>query len=62
MTLSVIEHMIAETDLGQPSFYDRLRAELSAELEQLSADSQLLQHRYERFRRFGAEQEREINP
>ena len=62
LTLSVIEHMIAETDLGQPSFYDRLRAELSAELEQLSADNQLLQHRYERFRRFGAEQEREINP
>ena len=54
LTLSVIERMISETDLGQPPFYAGLRKQLTQELDTLYADPDLLQHRYERFRRIGA--------
>lgn len=53
LTLSVIERMIGEADLGQPPFYARLRAMLSRELAELSEQESLLQQRYERFRRIG---------
>ena len=54
LTLSVIERMISEMDIGQPSFYANIRKLLSEELNRLFQDKQLLQHRYERFRRIGA--------
>ena len=54
LTHSVIERMIKENDLGQPPFYERLREELVAELQTLEANEDLLQQRYERFRRIGA--------
>ena len=54
LTLSVIERMISETDLGQPPFHAGLRKQLTQELDTLYADPDLLQHRYERFRRIGA--------
>ena len=59
MTLSVIERMIKETDIGQPSFYAHIRALLSEELRQLDQNDQLLQQRYDRFRRMGT-QKKEI--
>ena len=54
LTHSVIERMISETDLGQPPFHAGLRKQLTQELDTLYADPDLLQHRYERFRRIGA--------
>ena len=56
LTLSVIERMIVETNLGQPSFYAQIRELLSEELEQLSHNDQLLQQRYDRFRRIGTQE------
>lgn len=53
LTLSVIELIIKEDDLGQPSFYAGLRETLSAEIAELEQDEQLLEKRYQRFRRIG---------
>jgi len=54
LTLSVIERMISEEDLGQMPFYEKIRKMLETELLLLSENEQLLQQRYERFRRIGA--------
>ena len=54
LTLSVIERMISEEDLGQTPFYQNIRQMLTSELQQLSENEQLLQQRYHRFRRIGA--------
>jgi acetyl-CoA carboxylase carboxyl transferase subunit alpha len=51
--LGIIERILSETDLGQKEYYDRIRALLSEELEELSKDPDLLPKRYERFRRIG---------
>ena len=59
LTLSVIERMISEEDLGQTPFYDRLREMLTSELQHLSQNRQLLKERYDRFRRIGAPAEDE---
>lgn len=53
LTLSVIERMIKEDDLGQPSFYAKIRELLTAELADLEKNDHLLEDRYERFRRIG---------
>ncbi|MGM9628772.1 MAG: acetyl-CoA carboxylase carboxyltransferase subunit alpha [Faecousia sp.] len=53
LTLSVIERMIKEDDLGQPSFYARIRELLTAELAVLEKNDHLLEDRYARFRRIG---------
>lgn len=53
LLLSVIERVISETDIGQPSFYAHIRKLLSEEFQRLSSNKQLLQQRYERFRRIG---------
>lgn len=53
LTHSVIERMISEAEIGQPSFYAHIRQLLSEELEALEQDPLLVQHRYERFRRIG---------
>lgn len=54
LTHGVIERMISEVDIGRPAFYARLREDLSRELEALEHNEQLLEQRYERFRRMGA--------
>ena len=53
LTLSVIERMIKEDDLGQPSFYAKIRELLTAELADPEKNDHLLEDRYERFRRIG---------
>lgn len=53
LTLSVIEGIITEKDLGQTPFYARIRTMLTEELASLEENDALLQQRYERFRRFG---------
>ena len=39
---------------GEEAFYERIRLMLCEEIEQLSGDPDLLQKRYERFRRIGS--------
>ena len=58
LRLGVIENILPEKDLGQKPFYDRIRGALAAELEQLSADPDLVTKRYDRFRRNGQVKER----
>lgn len=53
LTLSVIERMIKEDNLGQPSFYADLREMLVQEIAVLEKNENLLQERYDRFRRIG---------
>ena len=52
-SLSVIEEIISEKDLGQDQFYENLRTMIFKELHTLSADPELLSKRYGRFRRIG---------
>ncbi|MBQ7336401.1 MAG: acetyl-CoA carboxylase carboxyltransferase subunit alpha [Clostridia bacterium] len=51
--LGVIEKILPEEDLGEPSYYERIRALLSEEIVRLTHDPDLLQKRYDRFRRIG---------
>lgn len=53
--LGVIERILPEKDMGQKPFYDRIRAELRGELENLSNDPDLIAKRYDRFRRIGTD-------
>lgn len=53
-SLGIIERIISENDIGTADFYDRLRAMLAEEIEELSSDADLVSKRYERFRRIGA--------
>lgn len=53
MDFGIIEKIIPETDIGKQPFYDLLRRSLADELQVLSADPDLVQKRYDRFRRFG---------
>ena len=52
-SLGVIEAVLSEEGLGKKEFYDRIRSMLAAELETLSADPDLIRHRYDRFRNLG---------
>lgn len=49
----IIEKIIPEVNLGQPSFYAQLRNQLTQQFHALLAQPQLLDARYARFRAFG---------
>ena len=49
----VIERIVSEKDIGTKPFYDRFRRDLANELEALSKDPDLIQKRYDRFRKLG---------
>ena len=51
--LGVVERIVSEKDLGEKPFYDRLREDISKELEELTHDPDLVAKRYDRFRRIG---------
>lgn len=53
LEFSVIERIIPEKDIGSKPFYDRIRGELEIELNALSEDPDLIQKRYDRFRKLG---------
>ena len=53
LSFGIIERIIPETDIGKQPFYDRIGQELSEELIQLSGDPDLIQKRYDRFRKLG---------
>ena len=54
-SLNVIEKILSEKNLGKGVFYENLKKLILSELTALSADPELLQKRYERFRRIGTE-------
>ena len=51
--LGVTEQILSENDIGKKEFYDRIRNLLTEELQELEADVDLIQNRYDRFRRIG---------
>lgn len=51
--LGVIDRILSEKDMGQAEFYDRIRTLLDRELKKLSAEPELIQKRYDRFRKIG---------
>lgn len=53
LNFGIIERIIPEADMGKQPFYDRIRRSLADELEILAQDPDLVQKRYDRFRRFG---------
>ena len=57
-SLGIIERILSEKDIGTRVFFNRIRSLLNTEVQELSQDPELLQKRYERFRRIGAE----VNP
>ncbi len=54
LELGVIEEILPEQDLGQPSFYEGLRGRLYDQLQLLEGKPALLEERYARFRAIGA--------
>jgi len=54
-SLGVIERILSENEIGKKPFYDRIRMLLTEEFASLSGDEDLVNRRYERFRRIGAE-------
>lgn len=57
LQLGVIEKILPEENLGSKAFYETVRLHLQEELQILSQDPELLQKRYERFRRLGVTKE-----
>lgn len=55
LMLGVIEEVIPEEEIGTEIFYERLQLKLAEEIRKLSADPELLQTRYDRFRGIGRE-------
>lgn len=53
--LGVIDCILPEKELGEPSFYENLRALLDGEIRLLSRDPELIRNRYDRFRRIGTD-------
>lgn len=58
LTLGIIERIIEESDIGQDSFYARIRRMLHQEFDILSECDGLLTMRYQRFRSIGADFEK----
>ena len=56
LALGVVEQVLSEEHLGEKGFYDNLRDRLYEEIARLSADPELLEKRYRRFRRIGCAQ------
>ena len=52
-SIGVIERIISENDIGKKEFYDRIRTLLMEELKVLSEEADLIQSRYDRFRKLG---------
>ena len=59
-SLGIIERILSEADMGTKAYYDRIRSLLSDEVRELERDSDLLQKRYDRFRRIGMYENGEI--
>ncbi len=53
LMLGVVEKIVSEEGIGSETFYSNLRQEIKQSLQELQAEPELLQKRYERFRRIG---------
>lgn len=53
MSFGIIEKILSEQELGKSEFFERIKCLLSEELELLSIDEDLIQKRYDRFRKIG---------
>lgn len=53
-SMNIIEKILPEQGIGTKSFYDYIRKLLFKEIKELEGDTELIQKRYERFRRIGA--------
>lgn len=51
--LGIIERIISENDIGKKVFYDRIRSQLTKEVNALIQEPELISKRYQRFRRIG---------
>lgn len=56
-SMGVTERILSEEGIGSQEYFSRIRAMLSAEVEELSRCGDLIQQRYERFRRIGVTSE-----
>ena len=56
-SLGIIEKILSEKEIGKKEFYDRIRALLTEEIKKLSSDIDLINKRYDRFRRIGVNTE-----
>lgn len=54
-SLGIVERVLSEKDFGAKPFYDRIHILLHEELQELAKDPDLLQKRYDRFRKIGAD-------
>lgn len=54
-SLGVIEKILSEKDMGTKEYYERIRGMLYDEISELELDMELVQHRYDRFRKIGTE-------
>lgn len=52
-SLGIIERILSEKELGKKEFYDRIGNLLSEEIKALEKEEDLIQDRYERFRKLG---------
>lgn len=53
LSMGIIERVLPEKEIGKKKFYDDIKKLLHTELNELSCDTELIQKRYERFRRIG---------
>ena len=53
LTHGIIERIMSENDIGHESFYVHLRQTLAQEIQKLEISEDLLEARYDRFRRIG---------
>ncbi len=56
-SMGITERILSEEGIGSQEYFDRIRAMLTAEVEELSRCGDLIQQRYERFRRIGVTSE-----
>lgn len=54
-SMGVIEKILSENNIGKKEFYNKICNLLVDEIEELSKDPELIQNRYERFRRIGVD-------
>ena len=53
-SFGIIERILSEQDLGKTEFYNKIKILLCDELNELSVEPDLVQKRYDRFRRIGS--------
>jgi len=55
-SFGIIERILSEKDIGEAEFYSRIKTLLNEEINELSIEPDLVQKRYDRFRRIGTKE------